>query len=302
MNLSAGNRNQLQAPIVWAVAVVCCAASLGCAAFRSKNPVSDSVAACRQYAREGITAMETGDYREAEALLRQATGASPNDADARRHLAETLWARGEQEEALVHMLSATELEPNNPEAAVRYGQMLLARGRHEQAVGQALRALSLNPRAADAWALRGRAHRSAGDDGRALADLHQALLRNPESRDILADVAAIYYQSGRRQRELTTLHRLRDTYLPGEEPTELLAGEAEAYLALGRPQQAVERLRLACGRVAPSAPLLCRLAEAEAASGDANQARVTAARALDADANHQGARALVARLDEAVIR
>lgn len=269
---------------------------VGCAAFRHKNPVAESVAKCRKFSREGISAMETGDWRQAESLLRQATGASPTDANARRHLAEALWERGESDEAIAQMKSAAELEPNNPEAATRYGQMLLARGRHDDALAQARAALALNPRSADAWALRGRVHRGLGAPDRALADLHQALARHPNDRRVLSDIAALYFQSGQRRRELTTLHILRDTYVPGEEPTGLLAGEADAYLALGRPQPAVERLRLACARAAPSANLLCRLAEAEAATGDADTARATAERALTADAGHQQARELVARL------
>lgn len=277
--------------------VLCGSASMGCAAFRHKSPCSEADALCRQYSREGISALETGDYSEAETLLRQATGASPTDADARRHLAETLWARGEAAEALNQMQAAVELDASDPHACVRYGEMLLASGDADGAIEQARTALAINPRVASAWALRGRSHWQLGDHERGLGDLHQALRRDPESRDVLADMAAIYFQTGRRQRELMTLHMLRKTYVPGEEPTELLTGEAEAYLALGRPLQAVERLRLACERSAPTAPMLYRLAEAEAAAGDASQARATAARALDA--GHPGAQALVARLNSA---
>jgi len=283
----------------WALLLLCAAcgmATTGCAALRQKSAVSDAVAECRRFSREGVSAMERGDWRQAESCLRHAAQASPTDVDARRHLAETLWTRGERHEATEHMRRAVESQPGNPELVVRYGEMLLASGEVEQAMGQAQRGLKLNPRLASAWALRGRAHHQLGQGQRALGDLHQSLLENPTARDVLADVAKIYQQSGRRRRELTTLHKLCDTYVPGEEPTQLLAQEASAYLALGQPSQAVDRLQLACHR-GPSAPLLCQLAEAEAATGNATRALATAQLALSADANHLPAQQLVARLD-----
>ena len=240
--------------------------------------------------------MEQGDWRQAESCLRHAAQASPTDVDARRHLAETLWKRGERAEATEHMRQAVESQPGNPELVVRHGQMLLAGGKPEQAMEKAQQGLKLNPRLASAWALRGRAHHQLGSGERALGDLHQSLLQNPTARDVLTDVAKIYQQTNRRRRELTTLHKLCETYVPGEEPTELLAQEASAYIALGQPSQAVDRLQLACRR-GPSAPLLCQLAEAEAAMGDAGGALVTAQLALSADANHLPARELIARLD-----
>ncbi|MEM8865039.1 MAG: tetratricopeptide repeat protein, partial [Planctomycetota bacterium] len=164
MPASSKNRRGLSPTFVWRMLLVAIGmASVGCAAFRHKSPIPEAVATCRQYSREGVTAMETGHWSEAESLLRQALGASPTDADTRRHLAETLWTRGEHEEAITHMKSAAELEPNNPEAAVRYGEMLLARGRYDDALEQARIALQINQRLASAWALRGRAHHSLGD-------------------------------------------------------------------------------------------------------------------------------------------
>ena len=278
------------------------AAAPGCAAFRLKNPVSEAVAECRRYSCQGVTAMETGDYGQAETLLRQAAEAAPADADSRRHLAEALWVRGAREEALEHMAAAIKLQPLNPEAAVRHGEMLLAVGRHLDARSEAMRALSIDPQRWQAWALRGRAYLQAEDPDRAMADLHHALQHNPADRGVLADLADLHRRVGRRRRELTTLHQLRNTYLPGEEPTELIASEADAYLAIGRPADAVERLRVACNRTPPSATLLCQLAEAEAAAGDAGQAAATAQLALNADATHQPAQQLLARLAGTTVR
>ncbi|MEM6797970.1 MAG: tetratricopeptide repeat protein [Planctomycetota bacterium] len=284
------------------LAVVAGVVASGCAGFRQKHPVSASVAACRMYSCQGVTALETGDYNQAESLLRQAAEASPQDADARRHLADALWAGGQQGEAVANMRSSVELQPHNAEARVRYGQMLLAGGNHSEAHDQAQQALAINPRDAAAWALRGRAMLGLGEGDRAMADLHQSLQYAPADRDVLSDLADLHKRAGQRRRELTTLHCLRETYARGEEPTELIATDADAYVALGLPTQAVERLRMACRRGNASAALLCQLAEAEAAAGDATQAVASAQLALTADANHLPAQQLLARLSGGAFR
>lgn len=292
---------RLRASRLWLV-IVTLAISSGCAGLGKKSPVTAAVADCRRFSCQGVTAMETGDLGQAETLLRQAVEASPTDADTRRHLAETLWARGEQREAVEHIRAAVDLQPDHPEIAVRSGEMLLATGAPIEALGEANRALSLNPKIAKAWALRGRAHVARGEADRGLADLHQSLQLDSADRGVLADLAALHRQANRRQRELTTLHRLRDTYLPGDEPIELMATEAEAYLAIGQPTRAAERLRLACARGGSSAPLLCQLAEAEAAAGDSWRAMTAVQQALTADANHVPSQQLMARLGGSAVR
>lgn len=274
----------------------------GCRALHGKHAVAESRARCQHFSREGAAAMELGQWGQAESLLRQALGASPSDACTRVQLAETLWTRGRRDEAIDHIRSATAIDPNDAAAAVRHGEMLLAIGRPAAASAEADRALAVDRGLASAWALRGRAHREMGAQDRAMADLHQALRLDPRARATLADLAALYHATGRRRRELTTLHRLRATYVPGEEPRQLLAGEAEAYLALGRPRQAAEQLRLACGRGEPNAALLGLLAQAEEAAGESVLAKQAAERALALDAGHGPAREVAARLRQQAVR
>lgn len=269
---------------------------LGCAGLRHKNPVSDAVMACREFSRQGVSAMECGEWNQAEHLLRRAVASSPEEADTHRHLAETLWQQGQQREALSHMQKAAELDPTSAEVATRLGVMLLAQGQPTLAAKQAERALEIDSRMPSAWALRGRVARHQQDLSQAMADLHLALQYEPAARDVLLELAALHRQAKRPHREMTTLHRLRETYVPGEEPTDLLTREAEVYLALGRPHNAAERLRLVCDRPDPTASQLCLLAEAEAAIGDPAGALAAAQRALEVDSSSEPAQQLLAKL------
>ncbi|MEM1303282.1 MAG: tetratricopeptide repeat protein [Planctomycetota bacterium] len=280
----------------WLLAAAAVGVSGGCAAFGMRSPEADALARCRDYACRGATALEIGKWGQAEQLLRKAVEESPTDAMTRRHLAETLWQQGQQAEAVAHLRLAVEREPTDASSTVRLGEMLLARRELIEARELAERAVALDDKNPRAWALRGRAHHELGDPERGLADLHNALRLAPDEREVLSHVARIYSQRGMPRRQLTTLHRLADTYPPGEAPPGLLADEGAAYLALGRPQLAVERLRMAAASGKGDARLLYRLATAEEAAGHADRARFAAEQALVADASHTPSQQMLARL------
>ncbi len=268
----------------------------GCALMRKRGPTPESVAHTRQMWRRGVSALELGELNEAEAWLRKAAEASPEDADTRSQLAEALWQRGHRDEAIVHAEAACRYEPTDARAAIRAGEMRLQTGQTEQAIAWGQQAIGLDARSAAAWALRGHALERQGEADRALADLQQALRYAPNDRVLLADVALLHRARGDHHRCLTTLHHLLDCYTPGEEPAGALALAGESYLAIGRPQEATENLRLAAAKGETSADMLYRLAEAEAACGQPQQAITSARRALEADASHVASRQLLGRL------
>lgn len=277
------------------------AANVGCAAFRLKNPVPESVAACREFFRKGVDAMECGELNEAETLLRQAAATSPTDADARLHLAETLWLRGHHDEALANQKAAQKLRPEDVVVAVRLGEMYLEENNLALAMQQANAALKLDPKSADVWALRGMIHYKQGQADRALADLQHSLMNDPDDRDVLLAVASLYEQRGQARRRLTTLHHLVDTYPSNEAPAALLAMEGQAYLALGRPYEAAHAFQIASQRGDSSADVLYQLASVEAALGRPVGARDAALRALELDASHGPSQELLAKLSVASV-
>jgi len=283
---------------------VCCAMFVllqtGCASMRRSKIVSEQITTCRSLSREGVSAMEQGDWQRARELLDQAVTTNPTDVDARRQLAEVLWKNGEQNNGRVHMEAAVRLEPQHAQTTVRAGEMLLETGAVELALARAQTAIALEPTLADAWALRGRVYRQQGQQDRALADLQQSLRYGPQSRDVLLEVAQLQYALGRPQRSLTTLHHLMDVFAPGEETQAALWLEGLAYTSLQRHQDAVESLYAASLRGQPQPDLLCELAKAEFAAGRPEAASNVVQQALALDAGHQNSRLLLARLNESV--
>lgn len=262
----------------------------------SRKQTPEYLSQAKQLWHKGVSALEMGKVDEAETLLRKAAEATPDDADTQSHLAEALWQSGSHGEALTCAETACRFEPTNARAAIRAGQMRLSEGDPTTATQWAHTAIGLSGRNPEAWALRGRSQARLGNTDQALADMQQALRYAPNDTELLIDVAMLHRAREDHQRCLTTLHHLLDCHPPGEEPVEALALAGETYLAINRPQAAAENLRLAENRGNGGADFYYRLAEAEAACGHLDKARIGVERALAADANHLPSRQLMTRL------
>jgi tetratricopeptide (TPR) repeat protein len=229
-------------------------------------------------------------------LLRQALDASPDDAEARRHLAEVLWRRGAANDALSQMAAAVRLNPGDAKLATRAGEMSLGVGAAEDALARANQAIRLDPKYAKAWALRGRAFRHINQPDRAMADLQRALELAPNDSETLLDIALLYRERGQPARALAALHQLLDVYPPGEEPRTALMLEGLALIDLGRPHQATESLSAAVRRGPPNAELFYRLAYAQWSAGQFAEATAAAEQALAIDNTHEASRNLLLQL------
>jgi tetratricopeptide (TPR) repeat protein len=268
----------------------------GCATFGRRTAAQEKIAAGRELSRQGVTAMEMGDWPQAEMLLQKAAQLAPEEANTRQQLAEALWHKGAASQALSHIEAAVRLEPTDAALLVRAGEMAFAMGNHEQALSLAEGAIQIDAKLAGAWALRGRVFRRLGQPERAIADLQRALALSPQNSEILLDVALYYRQRGQSARALTTLHYLLDTYAPGEEPQMPLLLEGITLLDLGRPQQAAESLQLAAHRGPPNVDVFHHLAQAEFAAGKYLEASAAAHQVLAIDASHQASRQLLTQL------
>jgi tetratricopeptide (TPR) repeat protein len=285
--------------IVWLVAASLLALSqYGCALPGKKKVVPDSLVACRELSREGITAMETGEYDRAQTLLAEAVTTSPTDVDARRSLAEALWQQGSYRDAAVQMEAAVQLDPRDAPTVIRAGEMLLAVGASDRAMKRAEQAILLDSNLAGAWALRGRLYRQRGELDRALADMQHALRFAPNDSGALLEVAQIQFELGKPQRSLATLHCLLDTYPPGEEPQQVLWLEGLAFSSLGRHVEAVESLHAASVRGQPRPELLFQLAQAEQSAGQRDAAENSLRMALALDESHEPSRVMLAQLQQ----
>jgi tetratricopeptide (TPR) repeat protein len=287
-------RRPLFLTIAWLLVV----AVGGCAMCSKKKVVPESLTTCRELAREGISAMETGELDRAQTLLVEAVTASPSDIDARRNLAEALWQRGSYRDAAIQMEAAVRLDPRHAPTVVRAGEMCLAVGANDRAMQRAEQAIRLDANLAEAWALRGRLYRQSGESDRALADLQHALRFAPDEPGALLEVAQIQLELGKPQRSLSALHCLLDTYPPGEEPQQVLWLEGLAYGSLGRHREAVASLQAAAQRGQPKPDLLYQLAQSEQLAGQRDAATNTLRMALALDVSHEPSRVMLAQLQQ----
>ena len=262
-------------------------------------PISQSLVDSRKLSRQGVAAMEQGQQKQAETLLAKAVHACPSDTEARRNYAEILWRRGAQKEAIAQMEMGVKTANEDAAFRVRLAEMYLAAGKMEQAAQSARQALDLDPKLAAAWAIQGGVLKSAGQPQQALAAYLHALGLDPQDRKILFEVAELYRQLNQPDRALQTLQTLADNYTPGEEPQNVLYLTGAAYLALGRYDEAVERMRIAVERGKPNSDLLCRLAEAEFLAGRSREAAAAARQALALQPRHQPSLELLQRIDVA---
>ena len=217
----------------------------GCRLPGHEGPVPKSLAECRRLSQQGVAALDRGRQQDAEALLAKAVAACPADAEARRHYAESLWRRGARQEAIAQLEESGRLAGDDASLWTRLAEMYLAAGQLELASKNAERAIDLDPRLPGAWAIRGGVMRAAGQPGEALTCYLRALGYAPKDRAILLEVAELYRQQNQPERSLQTLQCLADTYSPGEEPGQVHHLLGQAYVALGRYDDAVESLSLA---------------------------------------------------------
>ena len=276
-----------------------CALLAGCRLPGREGPVPQSLADCRRFSRQGVTALERGRPAEAEALLSKAVAACEVDAEARRHYAESLWRRKATSEAIAQMQEACRLSGEDAELTARLAEMQLIAGQMDLARKNAERALDLDAKLPKAWIVRGRVTWTAGRPRDALADYLRALSHAPHDRELMREVALLYRQLNEPQRSLQTLQSLAETYSPGEEPGQVLFLMGESYMALGRHDDAAEQLAAAVARGQPTAEMYCRLAEADLLAGHPTEAAAAARQALALDPRHQSSLDVLERIEVA---
>ncbi|MCE9553319.1 MAG: tetratricopeptide repeat protein [Planctomycetes bacterium] len=246
---------------------------VGCRAWPWRpGPVSPSVATCRDLSRQGLAAIEQGQWTQAEQCMSGAVAACPIDVEARRHYAETLMKRGASAEALVQLDEAMRLSRHDATLAVRSGEIYLATGQMDAAAQRAERALQIDSTSSEAWALRGRIMSARGDQRRALSDFQLALGYHPDDRALLYEIAQMYRKLDRPDRALVCLQTLGETYSAGEEPRELLVEQAQMLTAVARHGDAAAMYEQALRRGAPSAELQFTLAQAYLSAGQSHRA------------------------------
>lgn len=277
------------------VCAVACAGLAGCRLV-NREPVARSVANCRQLSQRGISAMERGQWEQAETFLAEAIKSSPVDAQARRQYAEALWHRRAWSEAVAQMEQACKLAGQDPALVVRAGEMYLEMGRIEDARLRANQAVDASPQLAAGWALRGRVHQATGHIEDALADMHRAISYQRDDQQMLLEVSELYRQLNRPARALCTLQSLKETYSPGEEPQRVFYLEGLALAGLDRYDEAAESFATAIQRDPLDVESYYRLAEIQLLAGRPVDAQRSVHQALSLQPQHEPSRALSERI------
>jgi|GEM_PF-3417433 len=264
--------------------LVCLCALCGCMLLRDRGPVAKDVADCRKLSQRGVQALQRGDLPVAESLLQRAVTTNPRDPQAQQLLSEALWKQGQFTAATQAAEAAWRLSPDDPLMAVRLGEQYLDMGRGKDAELLAIEAIDLQPQCSAAWGLKARALAVQGNLETALADAQRALQTDPRNQRLLLETAEIQRRLARPQRALAALGTLRETYVLGEEPAQLLALEATAYEALGRHREAA----LAWNQVvvkAPSAANWLSLAESQRLANQPEAAAFSLARGRELESS-----------------
>lgn len=270
---------------------------VGCRAWPWRpGPVSPSVATCRDLSRQGLAAIEQGQWPQAEHYMSGAVAACPIDVEARRHYAETLLKRGAAAEALVQLDEAMRLSSHDASLAVRSGEIYLSMGQMDAAAQRAERALQIDATSADAWALRGRLMAAQGDLRRTLSDLQRALSYHPDDRALLFEISQTYRKLNRPDRALVCLQTLAETYSAGEEPRELLIEQAQMLTSIARHGDAAAMYEQALRRGASTPDLQFNLAHSYLAAGQPHRAAHAAQAGLTLAPNDPRGRELMSQL------
>ena len=254
--------------------------------------------------RQAFTCHDRGALAECAALLRQAIGQSPADAQLHSNLGIVLQQMGRGVEALAACTRAAQLAPALPECHFALGGALAALGRAEEAAAAFARAVALKPAYVEAQVNLGNALRALGRFEEAVAAYRQAAALAPEVAAVHANLGNVLAQLGRADEAIAALRRavgLAPGFAEGH------SNLGNALTEAGRLDDAVEAHRRAVSLAPAVAELHFNLADALARGGLDEEAIAAWRRALalkpdyaDAHYNLGNALSVAGRLDEAL--
>ena len=252
------------------------ALSGGCRLSKPLKPLTPSLFKSGELSRAGNSAMEKGNWEEAEKKLEEAVKLNKKDAELRRHYAEALWNRGKYPEALEQLAEAVKRGgAEDASLHISLAEKYLMMNNPSTAYRHAEEAIRLSPRECKAWALHGKAswflaERQQDSDSpdqvrqyllQARNDYYRALSFSTNHRDLLPELAAVQMLCGQPELALATWQNLQKLFPPDEIPPDLLRGKAEAYVALHRFNDAATCLQAAQEREPDRPEIAQRLQE-----------------------------------------
>jgi len=290
----------------------------GCLHRLKTRMITPSIVQSRELCREANSAMELGQWNEAEKKMERAVKLNPKETDIRRHYAEVLWQQGKHQDALRQLDEAiknSQKEGSEDETlSLSVAEKLLVLGQIDKASRFAKQAIDIAPSGYKGWALHGKMERNLGENQiqqgneeqalkhyqKAAADYYRALaLLTPESSEtveILTELAGLQVKMKQPQQALAIWQTLERQYRPNPQPSFVTRGKAKTLLDMGQPDEAISTYRSAIETAPDNVDLYVELADLQLRYGRVGDARSTMDRIHALVPNHPA----LARLAEQV--
>lgn len=242
-------------------------------------------------------ALDKGDAKTAEIILRQGVRSHPDSALLRWELVKLLLDRGEVDDATAHLRYVVAGDADEPEGFVRLARTLYESHRYGDADRLVSLAMDRDPDCSAALVLKGRLDEEWGETDRALSYYHRALRATPPPLEALQRIAAIHLERGRPEQSIPILCLARDNSgsLTEAERRNLHWQLGVAYAQLLRWPDAVGELTRGV-EPSPTADQMYHLAYARMQTGDLQGASRDLAAALHLQPQHTAALALQGQL------
>lgn len=186
--------------------------------------------------------LDEGDVETAFQLLREAVSRQPTNVAALELMAEAALRSGRWQDAEFALKSALSLQPDNINLQLRLGGVYLAKNDASAARDVFQGLTDRYPHSDRAWAALGLLDARLGNSERALRELEQALAENPLLPEVQLTYGELLLIQGDLEGALQALEAASNLL---RNDAQVDARLGQAYLALGRNEDALVRLRSA---------------------------------------------------------
>ncbi len=181
--------------------------------------------------------LDKGDVNQAINELQSVVTARPDNFVARFHLGRAHFAKGEYEQARQQFEKSLELRSDYLLPRIALAQVALARGDNQNGLKIAEECLRINPQSGAAHLLQSAALMRLNRLGDSRSTLNAMLASNPKQPETLLEMGVLNLMEKKYQDAAATFRRAYDADPSNQRG---LLGEAESYILLGKPADALK--------------------------------------------------------------
>ncbi len=196
------------------------------------SEMSESLASASTSEREGIQALERGDWEAAAAAFRQGIELAPENPALRHRLGTALFMMGDEREGEAQFEEAMRVSPDYAQAHYSLGLLMEQRGRFEEALYRFSAAVQYQPSYVEARLRLARVLRGIGRPSEALSEYAQVISTDPRIPEAPFGYAMALVALGRYQTARDRLEEGMTRY-----PDQLMFARALARLLAAAPDE-----------------------------------------------------------------